>query len=142
MSQKRPYPERRYPRSQTRAKALRLLDAAPHGLTCAELAHLMAISIHQTRLHLVELMQEAACVRLSMAKDRGRPIMFYGVATRPLTPRPGFAVRSTVKQSDLEGDDDSVEIMPIVRFHWPAGQWRADHIPAVRSVFDLGVEHA
>lgn len=67
------------------------------------------------------------------------PVMFYGVATRPLTPRPGFAVRSTVKQSDLEGDDDSVEIMPIVRFHWPAGQWRADHIPAVRSVFDLGV---
>lgn len=139
MSEKRPYPERRYPRSQTRANALRLLDAEIHGLTCAELSQRLGISLHQTRLHLVALMDEKACVRISMAQGKSRPVMFYGVATRPLTPRPGFAVRSTVKQSDLEGDDDSVEIMPIVRFHWPAGQWRADHIPAVRSVFDLGV---
>ena len=129
----------RQPNSLTKRKILARLDAEVHGLSCQVLAEHLGISECATRIHLVELINDKACTRIRVAKDGGRPWYMYGVTTRPLTPAHGFSLYAPAKRHGENADDENEDDHPIVRFHVPAGQWRADHIPAVRSVFDLGV---
>jgi len=122
--------------AHTKALILRLLDAAPHGLTCLDLAERIGLSDCATRSNLIALIEAGSCTRIRVWNGCANAVFQYGVSTRELTPPPGFSVYTPI--SELDDQDDA----PIIRFHIPAGQWRADHIPAVRSVFDLGVSHA
>lgn len=118
---------------------LRLLDAQPHGMTCRDISIAVKTSERVVRDHLIELIDLGQCTTMRIAKGNGRPILYYGVTSRPLDPPPGFTVREVKKLPAISPDEQDDSWLEIVRAHKPVGQWRADHVPAVRSVFDLGV---
>lgn len=123
----------------TKAEILRLLDDAPHGMTCSAISTAVKTSMRVVRTHLHDLIDFGKCQSIRIVKGNGRPRLVYGVITRPLVPPPGFTLRELEHQPPVSKDEDDDSWLDLVRIRKPVGQWRADHIPAVRSVFDLGV---
>lgn len=126
------------PASTTKADIEKMLQvAAPNGLTCKEISERCGVSLRVIRWHLTELVECGRAQSIQATKPNGRTILIYG-APGELVPPEGLKGAPIIsKPAGTPEDDDSW--LALVQLRKPAGQWRADHIPAVRSVFDLGV---
>lgn len=126
------------PVSTTKADIERILTkAAPNGLTCPEISKACGVSLRVTRWHLTDLVMMGLAQSVQATKPNGRTILIYG-APGELVPPPGLKDAPIIsKPANAPEDDDSW--LALVQVRKPVGQWRADNIPAVRSVFDMGV---
>lgn len=124
------------PQKTTKSEILRILAASPYGLPARDLFAMVSTCERVVRGHLRDLVADGSCKTLDVAVNGGGFRRIYGVSSRPLVIPPGEQLIDDQFCEESEPEDPRLSM---VQVRVPAGQWRADHIPSVRSVFDLGV---
>ena len=116
-----------------RERILAYLQSAPWSVTCGAIC--ADLRMHEKAVRqILDHLRDEGLVHSTMARGPRYLQRLFGIATRPLVLPEGFELDADAAQPAPE--DEGPEVYQI---HTPVGQWRADHIPAVRSVFDLGV---
>ena len=119
---------------KAKADIVKLLRSSGCGMTCQQISEALGIHIKGVR-DLVESLTNASVLHFVRVSRNGKfPSHLYGLTTQEIVIPEGFCLAPEPEPAPEDAFDFAV-----VQVRKPAGQWRADHIPAVRSVFDLGV---
>lgn len=117
----------------SRDRIIQYLQAAPCSVTCRAVCSDLRMYEKAVR-QILDHLSDEGLVHSTMARGPRHLQRLFGIATRPLVLPEGFTLNTEDATPPPEPDN-----LAAIQIITPAGQWRADHIPAVRSVFELGV---